>query len=153
MNRDMAWELVLRSYPTDNLDRFIEGYIMALEDVKHEITMMAGGELAPEKVVEAILFSVETTLEQVTDTREALQNKNYLPDKGGTLVICVLCRRGYHRLCDNKEAFTPTWCDCQHKGLETDGGVEDGTAIVHGQDLPGDPAGVPEPGLATDPAE
>lgn len=79
MNRDMAFELVLRSYPTERLERFMDGYVLAMEDVARDLKMFNDHGLTPQQVVDSIFNSVEVMLDQARDTRDALLNKELLP--------------------------------------------------------------------------
>lgn len=78
MNRDIAEELVLRAWPTDQLRFFVDGYILALEDVLKDYKMYEEHGLVTEGYVNTLIESVRSSLDQARDTKKALLDRRHL---------------------------------------------------------------------------
>lgn len=78
MNRDLSEEVVRRTWPTDALRFFVDGYILALEDVIKDYKMYEEHGLTGEGFVDTLVENVRAALEQAEDTREVLLDQTKL---------------------------------------------------------------------------
>lgn len=78
MNRDLAGEVVERTWPSDALKYFVDGYILALEDVlKNYKTYEAQG-LVTEGFVDTLIEDVQVALGEAKDTLGILMDTKLL---------------------------------------------------------------------------
>ena len=72
MNRDLAIEVVRRTWPADGLRFFVDGYLLALEDVLKDYKMYEEQGLVTEGFVDTLIESIRQSRDEALVTMQAL---------------------------------------------------------------------------------
>lgn len=78
MNRDLATEVVRRTWPSDGLRFFVDGYLLALEDVLKDYKMYEEQGLITEGFVDTLIESIRQSRDEALVTMQALADLKLL---------------------------------------------------------------------------